>query len=85
MVYVMIFSLFQARSTPIPKQVKSSKARHKDSLLWQPMEVGMLIGFWVAGQITDTFAQDGGHAWESIWLFPAAFALLVFVIFAFAF
>ena len=37
--------------------------------------VGMLIGFWVAGQLTDAFALgDGGHDWRSIWLYPAAFA-----------
>ena len=36
--------------------------------------VGMLIGFWVAGQLTDAFAVEGGHDWRSIWLYPAAFA-----------
>ncbi|UGU17595.1 MFS transporter [Sinomicrobium kalidii] len=47
--------------------------------------VGMLIGFWVAGQITDKYlAADGSHNWENIWIFPAIFAfgvLLFFVIF----
>ena len=44
--------------------------------------VGMLIGFWVAGQLTDAFAlSDGGHDWRSIWLYPAAFAALVAVLF----
>lgn len=47
--------------------------------------VGMLIGFWVAGQITDYFVVDGGHAWESIWMFPAGFAVLVFILFGIAF
>jgi len=47
--------------------------------------VGMLVGFWVAGKITDYFVIDGGHNWQSIWLFPAAFAVLVFVIFVLAF
>ena len=41
--------------------------------------VGMLIGFWVAGQVTDHFVVEGGHDWKSIWLFPAGFALAVFV------
>lgn len=44
--------------------------------------VGMLIGFWVAGQITDKYAVDGGHNWESIWLFPSLFAIGVLVLFA---
>lgn len=48
--------------------------------------VGMLIGFWVAGQLTDAFAQsDGGHDWRSIWLYPAAFAALVAVLFGLLF
>ncbi len=48
--------------------------------------VGMLIGFWIAGKITDTYLlTDGGHTWQTIWLYPAGFALLVFVIFALIF
>ncbi|MEM5496546.1 nucleoside permease [Paraglaciecola mesophila] len=47
--------------------------------------VGMLIGFWVAGQITDKYTTVAGHSWLDIWLFPAAFALGVFVIFMFTF
>lgn len=43
--------------------------------------VGMLIGFWVAGKITDRYAVDGGHDWNIIWLLPAAFAVGVFVLF----
>ncbi len=44
--------------------------------------VGMLIGFWVAGQLTDTFAIGvGDHDWRSIWLYPAAFAGAVAVLF----
>lgn len=45
----------------------------------------MLIGFWVAGQVTDYFVVAGGHDWQSIWLFPAGFALLVLVCFLFTF
>ncbi len=47
--------------------------------------LGMLIGFWTAGQITELFTSEGGHVWQKIWLIPAAFALAVFVIFALAF
>jgi MFS family permease len=47
--------------------------------------VGMLIGFWVAGQLTDAFAIDGGHDWRSIWLYPAAFAAAVAILFAWLF
>jgi MFS family permease len=44
--------------------------------------VGMLVGFWVAGQLTDAFAiGPGDHDWRSIWLYPAAFAGAVAVLF----
>jgi hypothetical protein len=46
----------------------------------------MLVGFWIAGQLTDAFALgDGGHDWRSIWLYPAAFAGLVASLFALLF
>lgn len=47
--------------------------------------VGMLIGFWVAGQITDEYVVSAGHNWQSIWLFPAAFAFVVLVLFVLLF
>lgn len=43
--------------------------------------VGMLIGFWVAGQVTDAFAQGGVHDWYRIWLVPAGLAAAIFVAF----
>jgi nucleoside transporter len=46
---------------------------------------GMLIGFWAAGRITDHYALSGGHDWRSIWQWPAAFAALIFVVFALTF
>jgi len=45
--------------------------------------LGMLIGFWVAGQISDAYLlENGTHNWTKIWLLPAAFALLVMGLFA---
>jgi len=41
--------------------------------------LGMLVGFWVAGKVTDHYALAAQHDWKSIWLFPAAFAAVVFV------
>jgi nucleoside transporter len=46
---------------------------------------GMLIGFWAAGRITDHYALGTVRDWKSIWLFPAAFAAAIFVLFALAF
>ncbi|WP_093977883.1 nucleoside permease [Arenibacter algicola] len=45
--------------------------------------VGMLIGFWVAGEITDSYKiGEGVHSWKDIWTFPAIFALGAMVLFA---
>ena len=44
--------------------------------------IGMLIGFWVAGQITDSFIVGDGHDWAQIWTYPAIFAAVVLVLFA---
>jgi nucleoside transporter len=47
--------------------------------------VGMLVGFSVAGRITDLYALQGAHDWGSIWLYPAAFAMLILAVFAVSF
>ena len=44
--------------------------------------VGMLVGFWVAGKISDTYLlANGQHNWEMIWMLPAVFAVAVFLLF----
>lgn len=44
--------------------------------------VGMLVGFWIAGQIADKNLIDGVHSWQDIWVFPAIFAVVVMLLFA---
>jgi Major Facilitator Superfamily. len=45
--------------------------------------VGMLIGFWVAGKIVDVnVISEGKHNWQTIWTFPAIFAVVVMILFA---
>lgn len=47
--------------------------------------VGMLIGFWAAGQISEYYVVGEGHNWENIWILPAAFSVVVFALFAITF
>lgn len=47
--------------------------------------VGMLVGFWAAGQIANQYVLQGAHDWARIWLYPAAFALAVALLFALTF
>ncbi len=44
--------------------------------------VGMLIGFWAAGLISNYYTNEAGvHLWESIWLIPAGISVLVLLLF----
>ncbi len=47
--------------------------------------VGMLIGFSLAGKISDQYVIQGGHAWTNIWLIPAGIAGAILVFFLVAF
>jgi nucleoside transporter len=47
--------------------------------------LGMLIGFSLAGIVSDAYVRSGIHDWRAIWLYPAAFAAVVFAAFAFSF
>lgn len=43
---------------------------------------GMVIGNNIAGRIVDMYKTDTGHLWKTIWLYPAAMALVIVVLFA---
>jgi nucleoside transporter len=44
--------------------------------------VGMLIGFYIAGLISDAYVTAGAHDWKMIWLIPAGIAAVVMMLFA---
>jgi nucleoside transporter len=47
---------------------------------------GMLIGFWVAGFVSDVYQlSDSSHDWEKIWMFAAGIAAAVAVLFVMTF
>ena len=43
--------------------------------------VGMLIGFWFAGLISENFKTADGHNWRNIWMVPAGIAAAVTLLF----
>jgi nucleoside transporter len=47
--------------------------------------VGMLIGFWFAGLISEHFKTADGHEWKHIWMVPAGVAAAVLLLFTFFF
>ena len=68
------------------KAGESAKSAAQGLITLATYGVGMLVGFAVAGMITDRYATETSvHEWQQIWLFPAAFAAVVFLIFLFMF
>lgn len=47
--------------------------------------VGMLIGFEVAGMITDSYKSGNITDWKMVWTIPAGIAAVVFILFALTF
>jgi nucleoside transporter len=43
--------------------------------------VGMLIGFYIAGLISDAYKIGAGHDWYMIWMIPAGIAAAVMILF----
>jgi MFS family permease len=55
-VFVTTFSLCQAKFTPTPRQETRVKSAAQGLITLATYGVGMLIGFAIAGQITDSYA-----------------------------
>ncbi len=61
---------------------EGSKSAAQGMITLATYGVGMFIGFWVAGQVTEYYKTAEGHNWPQIWLVPAGFAFLVMLIFS---
>ncbi len=68
------------------KAGKAHKSSAQGLITLATYGIGMLIGFWAAGKITDAYLlSEGVHDWSMIWLYPAAFAGAVLVLFGLLF
>ena len=47
--------------------------------------LGMLIGFRIAGYLTDLYVIYDGHNWEKIWIQPSIFSFVILILFIFTF
>jgi MFS family permease len=47
--------------------------------------LGMFIGTWVSGFVTNHYSENQVYQWKSIWFVPAAIAIAVLVCFIFFF
>ena len=43
---------------------------------------GMFVGSWISGLVAQYYTEGDTHAWQPIWLIPAAMGAVLFVVFA---
>ena len=43
--------------------------------------IGMLVGYWLAGIVSDAYVSDGVQQWKYVWLIPSAIAFVVTMLF----
>jgi len=64
------------------KAGKKYKSAAQGLITFATYGVGMLIGFWVAGLVSDAYKiSDNQHDWKGIWLVAAGIAAVVAVLF----
>jgi len=67
------------------KAPKDLRAAAQGLIAFVTLGAGMFLGSWASGRVVDAYAVDGGHAWDRIWLVPAAGAAGVLLLFALLF
>ncbi|HSI76197.1 MAG TPA: MFS transporter, partial [Lunatimonas sp.] len=43
--------------------------------------IGMLVGYWLAGIVSDAYVSEGVQQWKYVWLIPSAIAFVVTMLF----
>lgn len=64
------------------KAGEKNKAAAQGLITLATYGLGMLVGFRLAGWITDTYTLEGSYQWYPIWMLPAIFAAVVLLVFA---
>ena len=73
------------RVTPDFKAGEQYKSAAQGLITLATYGVGMLIGFRLAGWLTDQYVNDSGHFWKEIWIQPAIFSFVILILFLFSF
>lgn len=68
------------------RATREIRAAAQGFIAFVTLGLGQFIGSWASGRVVDAFRlADGTHAWDKIWLIPAAGAAAVLLLFALAF
>jgi nucleoside transporter len=58
------------------------RAAAQGLLAFITLGAGLLVGSWLSGRVVQAYTTTTGHQWRAIWIVPAAFALVVLLVFA---
>src|SRR6185295_9468333 len=86
-IYGMAFDFFNISGSLFVEREADNKIRASAQGLFMVMTngIGAFIGTTISGQIVDHFTNNGVKDWQSIWFTFAAYALVLAIIFPFAF
>ena len=86
-IYGMAFDFFNISGSLFVEREADIKIRASAQGLFMVMTngIGAFLGTMISGQIVDHFTVNGVKDWQSIWFTFAAYALVLAIIFPFAF